>query len=146
MVTVRVEESIIIAVAVVAVFAYTADVTKTPEWASGVVSMDLLTEGPITVGSMARQEVAYRGRRMVLYFQVTAYEPGALLAFSGGPESASHEGYQRYEEAEGGARVTLGTVRRPTGPALLLIPFIKRALRAQMREALRRLKTRLEDG
>jgi uncharacterized protein YndB with AHSA1/START domain len=76
MVTVRVEESIVVAKPVEEVFAYTTDITKTPEWAPGVVSM-------------ARQEVAYRGRSLVVYFQVTAYEPGQLLAFSGGPENAS---------------------------------------------------------
>ena len=54
-----------------------------PRWSSEVQELECLTEGPVKVGTMARQVRVDHGQRSESTFRITVYEPPSRLAFAG---------------------------------------------------------------
>ena len=76
------------------VFARLADVPRYPEWlvASGIVSAEVVGEGPVAAGSKLRVGQQIAGRASSLEGTVTAFEPGSRFAFKAkDPEGISVE-------------------------------------------------------
>jgi uncharacterized protein YndB with AHSA1/START domain len=67
------------------VFAALTDVERYPEWliASGIVRVERVDSGPLTVGSRLRIRQTVAGRSTVLDGGVTALEPGGAFGVSG---------------------------------------------------------------
>jgi uncharacterized protein YndB with AHSA1/START domain len=67
------------------VFAALTDVERYPEWliASGIVRVDRLDPGPLTVGSRLRISQTVAGRSTVLDGSVTRLTPAATFGLSG---------------------------------------------------------------
>jgi hypothetical protein len=57
-----------------------------PQWSPEVVELEPLTDGPVRVGTLARQVRIDQRRRLESRFQVTEYEPGRRLVFAGVPD------------------------------------------------------------
>ena len=54
-----------------------------PKWSPEVIELEALTEGPVKLGTLARQVRVDQGHRSESKFRVTIYEPSKRLCFSG---------------------------------------------------------------
>tara|TARA_Y100001936_G_scaffold253542_1_gene318827 strand:- start:2413 stop:2886 length:474 start_codon:yes stop_codon:yes gene_type:complete len=54
-----------------------------PKWSPEVVELELLTTGPVKVGTMCRQVRIDQGRRSESTFKVTIFQPGKRICFEG---------------------------------------------------------------
>ncbi|MBL78960.1 MAG: polyketide cyclase [Nitrosomonadaceae bacterium] len=54
-----------------------------PKWSPEVVELQLLTTGPVKVGTMCRQIRIDQGRRSESTFKVTIFQPGKRICFEG---------------------------------------------------------------
>jgi hypothetical protein len=60
--------------------------TNYPKWSPEVVELEQLSDGPMQLGTQARQVRVDQKRRLESRFEVTAYEPGRCLRFAGVPD------------------------------------------------------------
>jgi hypothetical protein len=54
-----------------------------PRWSPEVQELECLTDGPVKLGTMARQVRVDHGQRSESKFRITIYEPSRRLAFAG---------------------------------------------------------------
>lgn len=81
---IRASASTVIARAPRQVFDFIADLRSNyPRWSPEVVQLQVYTEGPIRVGTRARQVRVDQGRRTESVFRVSALEPCARVDFEG---------------------------------------------------------------
>ena len=77
---VKVEASVNIDRPIEEVFAYVADLTKTPEWSSMTLECNPESSGPIGVGSRIRTVGKFLGRQVEATAEVTEYDPPGKIA------------------------------------------------------------------
>ena len=124
------------------VFQFVANHENDVKWRPGVLDIERASgEGR---GAGYRQGVkGPMGRRIPADFEVTAYEEGSHIAFRtlGGP--VQPEGSYRFEDADGGTRVTFSLNANLRGPQKLMAPMVSKSMKSQV-EALANLKRVLE--
>jgi|SRR5690242_3175887 len=54
-----------------------------PKWSPEVVELERITDGPLQLGTVARQVRIDQGRRSETRFKINIYEPGKRLGFAG---------------------------------------------------------------
>lgn len=54
-----------------------------PKWSPEVIQLEALTDGPVKLGTEARQVRVDQGHRLESKFRVTIYEPSKRLCFAG---------------------------------------------------------------
>src|SRR5829696_220521 len=130
------------------VFAYVSDLQNVPEWGALSGEMRKETEGPPEVGARYTAELTFLGRRLVIPYEVGAYEPPRLFEFRslGGP---FHDKYTyTFEAAEGGrggTRFSMAIEMQPDGFFRVTGPLIeKMTQRYYFRKELKTLKGLLE--
>jgi carbon monoxide dehydrogenase subunit G len=136
------ENSIVIEKPRSEVFAFVADHENDAQWRPGV--LDIARASGEGQGAVYRQGVkGPMGKRIDADFEVTAYQEGSLLAFRtlGGP--VQPEGSYRFEDADGGTRVTFSLNANLRGPQKLMTPMVAKSMRSQV-DALSNLKRVLE--
>src|SRR2546426_9064570 len=136
------ENSILINKPVSEVFAFVADHENDPKWRPGV--NDIKHASGEGVGTVYRQGMKGPfGRRIPADFEVTAYEPDSHMAFRtlGGP--VRPEGVFRFEETDGGTRLTFSLTADLRGAQKLMAPMVGRSMRSEV-GALENLKRVLE--
>ena len=128
------------------VFAYWADLERAPEWAAPVIERRKLTEGPVGVGTQYRAVDQFPGRKVEFTVEITAFEPNRLMAASwhepmeGGWEA-------RFEESNGGTRITMHAEMNPSGGVMkLLFPLMGGWVKRAMQKDLDAFRARLESG
>jgi uncharacterized membrane protein len=124
------------------VFAFVANHENDPKWRPGVA--DIARASGEGQGEVWRQGMnGPMGKRIDADFEVTAYQDGSLLAFRtlGGP--VRPEGRYRFEDAEGGTRVTFSLSANLRGMQKLMAPMVTKSMRNQV-DALGNLKRVLE--
>jgi uncharacterized membrane protein len=124
------------------VFTFVANHENDPKWRPGV--LDITRASGEGRGAIWRQGLkGPMGKRIDGDFEVTAYEEGSLLAFRtlGGP--VQPEGSYRFEDANGGTRVTFSLSANLRGPQKLMAPMVGKSMRNQV-AALDNLKRVLE--
>jgi carbon monoxide dehydrogenase subunit G len=136
------ENSIVIERSRPEVFAFVAEHENDKAWRPGVLDLERASgEGR---GAVYRQGVKGPfGRRIPADFEVTAYEKDSHIAFRtlGGP--VQPEGSYRFEDADGGTRVTFALNADLRGPQKLMAPMVRRSMSSQV-AALENLKSVLE--
>jgi carbon monoxide dehydrogenase subunit G len=136
------ENSIVIEKPPSEVFAFVADHENDARWRPGV--LDIARASGEGKGAVYRQGVkGPMGKRIDADFEVTAYQEGSLLAFRtlGGP--VQPEGSYRFEDVDGGTRVTFSLNATLRGPQKLMTPMVAKSMRSQV-DALSNLKRVLE--
>jgi uncharacterized membrane protein len=124
------------------VFAFVADHENDARWRPGV--LDIARASGDGKGAVYRQGVkGPMGKRIDADFEVTAYQEGSLLAFRtlGGP--VQPDGSYRFEDVDGGTRVTFSLNATLRGPQKLMTPMVAKSMRSQV-DALSNLKRVLE--
>lgn len=123
-------------------FAFVADHENDPKWRPGVADIKRASgEGQ---GAIYTQGVkGPMGRRIDADFEVTAYQPDTLLAFRTLAGPVRPEGSFRFEDADGGTRVTFSLNAHLTGGKKLMAPMVGKSMRSEV-AALDNLKRVLE--
>jgi uncharacterized membrane protein len=124
------------------VFAFVADHENDPQWRPGVADIKRASgEGQ---GAIYTQGVkGPMGRRIDADFEVTAYQPDTLLAFRTLAGPVRPEGSYRFEDADGGTRVTFSLNAKLGGTQKLMSPLVSKSMRNEV-AALGNLKRVLE--
>ena len=126
------------------VFAFVADHENDPKWRPGVVDITRASgEGQGAVYTQGVQ--GPMGKRIDADFEVTAYQEGTLLAFRTLAGPVRPEGSYRFEDADGGTRVTFALNSSLRGAQKLMAPMVAKSMRRQV-AALDDLKRVLEAG
>ena len=126
------------------VFAGWSEVEQYPEWFDSTIERKKVTDGPIGVGTMyhAVDKLPPR-RRVETTLEITSYEPNELVAARlSDPIGATWEA--RFEETDGGTRMTFHMVAKPSGWQGLLAPLLSGWARRQLQTGLDRFKASLE--
>lgn len=124
------------------VFAFVADHENDPRWRSGVV--DIKRASGESQGAIYTQGVkGPMGRRIDADFEVTAYQPDTLLAFRTLAGPVRPEGSYRFEDANGGTRVTFSLNANLSGMQRLMSPMVSKSMRGEV-ASLDNLKRLLE--
>lgn len=68
-----------------AIFKYLGDgfFENYPKWSPEVVELECITDGPVKLGTIARQVRVDQGRRTETRFKINVYEPNKRLGFAG---------------------------------------------------------------
>ncbi len=124
------------------VFAFVADHENDPKWRPGVADIKRASgEGQ---GAIYTQGVkGPMGRRIDADIEVTAYQPDTLLAFRTLAGPVRPEGSYRFEDADGGTRVTFSLNASVGGAKKLMAPMVAKSMRSEV-AALDNLKRVLE--
>jgi Polyketide cyclase / dehydrase and lipid transport len=79
------------------VFAYVSDLQNIPEWVALSGEMRKETEGPPEVDARYTADLTFLGRRLVIPYEVSTYEPPRLFVFRslGGPLHGEKPVYRR---------------------------------------------------
>ena len=141
----RVERSGTIEQSVDQVFEYVSTPENDPTWVPASLRHEMLSSGPMRVGSITEEDVGFLGRRMRYAWEITQYEPPSVFALQSisGPIPATIR--VLLEPLDGAhtkltlvAEVKLGGVYKPMEPMMRWM-----ALR-QFDTQLRTLKNLLE--
>jgi carbon monoxide dehydrogenase subunit G len=126
------------------VFAYLTDLSKLPEWQSGVV--EARWEGEKGPGARAKQVREMRGRRTEAELQVAAYEPDRRFALKtlSGPIAFSVD--FTLEPKNGGTRLSVSGEGEPEGLAKVAGPIVGRKIQKEFKRNFETLKGNLEAG
>jgi len=124
------------------VFAFVADHENDPKWRPGVADIKRASgEGQGAVYTQGMKGPI--GKRIDADFEVTAYQPDTLLAFRTLAGPVRPEGSYRFEDADGGTRVTFSLNASVSGAKKLLAPMVSKSMRNEV-AALDNLKRVLE--
>jgi hypothetical protein len=141
---VRVTNAIIIDRPRSEVAAFATDPARAREWYSEVRDVRWNRQ-PVAVGSKLAFVAAFLGREADYIYEVTELVPDERFAMSRAEGPFPMETVYSWEDTSaGGTKMTMLNSGYPSGLALLLVPFLRSAMRRSGRRDLRRLKTLLE--
>lgn len=140
----KVEVQIWIDCPVAEVYAYVADLDRWPEWRTDVIGGELLTQGPMRVGSRARGTAKVLGRPVSIDVEVTALEPGAALGYRPVKGPLRTNNLYTFESQDGGTLVVLTDEIGLNGIFRVLLPVMPAFVRSVYRKNLAGLKAALE--
>jgi len=130
------------------VFAYLDELTRAGEWQEQVVDVQVETEGPVRVGTRAKETRKVPGGPRTYTYEVTEHDPPNRAAFRvlDGPIRAS--GTITLEPLDDGSRtrysIELDLVGHGFGK--LIAPLARRDARKQLPKDVQQLKQRVEAG
>src|ERR671936_1122184 len=112
------------------VFEFVANHENDKKWRPGVMDIERASgEGR---GAIYRQGVkGPMGRRIPADIEVTAYEQNSHIAFRTLVGPVRPEGSYRFEDANGGTRVTFSLSADLRGPQKLMAPMVAKSMRNQ---------------
>ena len=126
------------------VYAYVVDLDRWPEWRSDVVGGELLTEGPMRVGTQARGTGRILGRPFTIDVEVTALEPGIRFGYRPVKGPLKTNNLYTFETRARGTLVILTDDIGLNGISKVLMPVMPALVRAGYRKNLAGLKAALE--
>jgi hypothetical protein len=126
------------------VYAYVVDFGRWPEWRSDVVGGELLTTGPVRVGTRARGIGKIFGRPLTIDVEVTALEPGARFGYRPIKGPLRTNNLYTFEARDGGTRVVLTDDIGLRGIFNVFLPVMPAFVRSAYRKNLAGLKAVLE--
>jgi uncharacterized protein YndB with AHSA1/START domain len=137
------QQQVQIARPVAEVFAFVADGLNGPRWRPGILDISLVSGSG--AGAVYRQGVTGPGgRRIAADYEVTAFEPNRRLAFRAIAGPVRPTGEYRFEEVDGGTRLTFSLQAELSGlKKLLMGGAVQKTMDAEA-AATERLKALLE--
>ncbi len=83
------------------------DVSRTGEIVNGIEKMEVLTDGPVGVGTRFRETRVMFGKQATEEMEITAFEPGELYVHEAKSHGCHYISTYRFEPAGDGTKVTL---------------------------------------
>jgi hypothetical protein len=127
------------------VFALSGDYANDPLWRRGVAEMVYETEGAPRAGSRTRETMRSLVGTTVTVAEVVTFGP-SRTAFRSLSGPVPCEGSRAWVAEGGGTRFTYSLTLRPEGAWRWLEPLLRWMLGRQVRDDVRRLRVRLENG
>ncbi|HST24602.1 MAG TPA: SRPBCC family protein [Gaiellaceae bacterium] len=130
------------------VFDYANDLAKQVEWQSGLVGVEIETDGPTRVGTRAIDTRHVPGGTRTFPFEMTEFEPPSRSSFQVTAGPVRPHGTMTFEALDGGkgTRVTFTMEFHGHGLGVLLLPLVNRDARKLVPKDLETLKQRLESA
>lgn len=126
------------------VYDFVVDFDRWPEWRSDVVGGELLTEGPIRVGTQARGIAKIFGRPFTVDVEVSALEPGVRFGYRPIKGPLRTDNLYTFEARAGGTLVVLTDDIGLSGIFKVFLPVMPSIVRSGYRKNLAGLKSALE--
>ena len=127
------------------VSAYASDPANATAWYRNIARSELLTEGPLRVGSRIAFVARFLGRRLAYTYEVRELVPGERLVMSTSDGPFPMETTYTWADAGLGAtRMTLRNRGEPAGFSKVGAPAMSAAMRRANRKDLGRLQAILE--
>ena len=128
------------------VFNYLSDPKNSLNWETGVVEMELTSEGPLGVGSKGRRVERHMGTDEGTW-EITKYEPNKSVAMTFESQRFTGSGGWDFEAVDGGTRLTYWFVGNPKKALWkLFMPLMTPMIRSQIKKDYKKLKRLLESG
>jgi uncharacterized protein YndB with AHSA1/START domain len=141
----RFEVSVDIARPLHEVWDYLTDPEHVPEWQSSAESSHQVSDGPMGVGTLLRDERRFMGRRATSEVEVSEYEPEHLFTLHGLSGPVRFTVRHRLSDLDGsGTRLAVEAEGDPGGLGRLMRPMIERAASHELKADFNRLKHKLE--
>ncbi len=112
----QLEQTERIAADTAALWAFLVDLDNLPRWQSGVESVELLTPGPIGVGSVAHVRRSLMGQALAVDLRVTRLEVERLLSLASEASGFKVEATLSLRPADGTTDLTFGMSVGATNP------------------------------
>jgi uncharacterized protein YndB with AHSA1/START domain len=128
------------------VFGYLTDVSKLPQWQSGIISAQWETEkGP---GARARAVRDFRGQQQETELQVTKYDQDRRFAIntSSGPIAFSLEYTLQPTDGGNGTHLMVYAEGEASGVAKIAGPLMSRKIEKQLKSDFQVMKQNVEAG
>jgi uncharacterized membrane protein len=126
------------------VYAVVADLDRWPEWRTDVVGGELLSDGPMRVGSRARGTAKVLGRPFSIDVEVTVLEPGKALGYRPIKGPLRTNNLYTFESQAGGTQVILTDDLGLNGIFRVFLPVMPAFVRSVYRKNLAGLKATCE--
>lgn len=127
------------------VFQYAADPAHLPEWGDGIIDCEIITDGPIDVGSVFIVKNSMGGRVQNFENEIVALEPNARFGFKTGSGGMGYTSNRTFEAKNGKTLVTERIDPETKGLMKLAAPLLKRFVRNSHYQSLLNLKANLEN-
>ena len=128
------------------VFAYLSEPTNSLQWETGVVVMELTTEGPLALGSKGRRVEKQMGTDEGAW-EITKYVPNESLAMTFESQRFTGVGGYELEAIDGGTRLNYRFNGKPKKILFkILIPLMMPMFRRQIKKDHAKLKGILESA
>ena len=141
--TIRFDRSVVVAVPVADVFAYTADFARAHEWRAEVVESTMSTPR-MAAGTTLREVAVIAGRKVVTLSRVAAFEPGHRFTFEHVQGMLPVSGEYRVEPHPAGAKLTYLLQVQLFNVWALAAPYLRRSGTKMIVTSLTNLRDRLE--
>jgi hypothetical protein len=127
------------------VFDFVADERNEPRYNPHMRRAELISEGPIGVGTRHRAELVSMGRTLEMDIEFTGYDRPRRLASSTHMSSGDTRGALTFDPVPGGTRMCWSWEVHPRGILKLMSPLVARMGRRQERRIWTGLKRLLEE-
>ena len=126
------------------VWSYMMDFSQAPRWRNLVRQIEVITPGPLRVGSETLVTFDIMGKVKQATSEVWAFEPGRRFGLRNTAQNLTGTFEYTLAPDGGGTRVTFTCDIRPHGLMWLVLPFLFRGNRARYVEQLPKLKREVE--
>ena len=128
------------------VFDYVGDLTRHPEWQSGLLGVEVVTDGPTRLGSRAKETRHVPGGNQTYEYEITEWDPPRASGFKVVSGPVRPEGTIRFTPLDDGTRtrVDFEMVFHGHGLGKMLVPLATHDARKHVPNDLAALKARLE--
>jgi uncharacterized protein YndB with AHSA1/START domain len=128
------------------VWAYMMDFSKAPRWRNLVREVEVLTPGPLRVGSELKLTFDVLGKVRKAISEVWAYEPARRFGVRNTEQNVSGVFEYTLTPEGAGTQVIFTCDIHPRGWMWLVLPWLVRGNRMRYTEQLPRLKQEVEKG
>ena len=126
------------------VWAYMMDFSQAPRWRNLVRSVEVLTPGPLRVGSELKILFDIMGKVRTATSEIWAFEPARRFGVRNTEQNVTGIFEYTLKPEAGGTAVTFSCDVRPHGFMWLLLPWLLKGNRTRYVEQLPNLKKELE--
>lgn len=128
------------------VFDYVHDFERQKEWQAAIVEIEVVSQGPVGVGTKAVQTRRVPGGKRSFPYEVSEYDPPRRTGFRGTGGPVRPIGTMSFTPLEGGTRtrVDFQIEFHGHGLGVLLLPLVRRDAARDVPRNLSALKARLE--
>jgi len=140
----RIDGEIVINRPVEEVFDFAADERNEPRYNPRMLSSEMLSPGPVGLGSRFRAVMRSRPRRTTMTTQFTGYQRPRRLALRSHLSAMEIHGSLTFDPVPGGTRMRWSWEVEPHGPLKLMSPLVARVGARQERAIWTGLKRLLE--